>query len=264
LNALEHAKRGQEYAEHLGDIYTQARCLCQQAFCLLILGNYRQAQLFLQNARDFVESCGLQEGLLDAHAINHEAEIHLLKTEYLESRHIQVSITFHVQPTTVAAIVANLNIAFIDTITGIDSKLIHKHLDSSCLFIKKLHRLDQTLLGNLTNQILADLTHRDGDHTTAHVLLSQTFASVQETDVQVTLECLSRLADLSTELSNIRTTMHWAGIFLSLALMSKDRLAIMKAFRCLGQISVAQGDIETALSLFTVALDGFTFMDVHR
>ncbi|KAJ7265196.1 hypothetical protein C8J57DRAFT_1230218 [Mycena rebaudengoi] len=38
----------------------------------------------------------------------------------------------------------------------------------------------------------------------------------------------------------------------------------MQAFRCLGQIFSAQGDDDTALRLFNVALDGFTFMDVHR
>jgi hypothetical protein len=38
----------------------------------------------------------------------------------------------------------------------------------------------------------------------------------------------------------------------------------MKAFCCLGQIFAQQEDSDTALSLFTVALDGYTFMDVHR
>jgi ATP/maltotriose-dependent transcriptional regulator MalT len=38
----------------------------------------------------------------------------------------------------------------------------------------------------------------------------------------------------------------------------------MKAFHCLGPISAVQGYINTALSLFNVALDGFTFMDVHQ
>jgi hypothetical protein len=38
----------------------------------------------------------------------------------------------------------------------------------------------------------------------------------------------------------------------------------MKALRCLAQVFVTQGDDETALSLFTVALDGLTFMDIHR
>jgi hypothetical protein len=38
----------------------------------------------------------------------------------------------------------------------------------------------------------------------------------------------------------------------------------MQAFRCLGQIFSAEGDHETAFNLFNVALDGFTFMDIHR
>jgi hypothetical protein len=37
----------------------------------------------------------------------------------------------------------------------------------------------------------------------------------------------------------------------------------MQAFQCLGQIFSAEGDDETALNPFNVALDGFTFMDIH-
>jgi hypothetical protein len=65
-------------------------------------------------------------------------------------------------------------------------------------------------------------------------------------------------------MNNIHTTIGWAGIFLVLALRYKDKLATMKAFHCLGQIFAVQRDDDTALSLFNVALDGFTFMDVHR
>lgn len=56
------------------------------------------------------------------------------------------------------------------------------------------------------------------------------------------LVCLERLADLSTAMNNVQTTLQWAGIFLALALQTKGKLAIMKVFRCLGQIYVAQGD----------------------
>ncbi|KAJ7288594.1 hypothetical protein C8J57DRAFT_1642638 [Mycena rebaudengoi] len=47
-------------------------------------------------------------------------------------------------------------------------------------------------------------------------------------------------------------------------LKCKDKHQTMQAFRCLGQIFSVQGDNETALSLFNVALDGFTLMDVHH
>jgi hypothetical protein len=60
------------------------------------------------------------------------------------------------------------------------------------------------------------------------------------------------------------TTLQWAGVFISLALKCTDKRQTMQAFRCLGKIFSAQGDDETALSLFNVALDGFTFMDLHH
>jgi hypothetical protein len=72
------------------------------------------------------------------------------------------------------------------------------------------------------------------------------------------------LADLSTEMNDLPTTCKWAVIFLGTALKMKGRLATVKAFRCFGQIFAAEGDDQSALSLFSVALDGFTFMDVHR
>jgi hypothetical protein len=83
-------------------------------------------------------------------------------------------------------------------------------------------------------------------------------------EMEIEIACLERLADLSTGMNNTQATIGWAGIFLVQALISKDKLAIMKALRCLGQIFAVQEDIDTALSLFNVALDGFTFMDVHQ
>jgi hypothetical protein len=91
------------------------------------------------------------------------------------------------------------------------------------------------------------------------VISSQEFSSAE-----LALQGLTKLADLSTEMNSIMTTLRWVGVFLSLALKCKDKRQTMQAFRCLSQIFSAEGDNETALSLFNVALDGFTFMDVHH
>jgi hypothetical protein len=264
VGALQHAKTGHTYAEHLGDIYSQAKCLCHQGLCLLTLGHYEQGQLSLENARNFLNLCGLQEGVLYVQVRNHEAEIHLVKTEYLQSRHIQLSIVAHSHPTTYAAVVANLNIALIDTMIGVESKLVHQNLDTCRLHIKGLQDWFQIYLNLVVDQIYADIALRGGDHNTANMLLTQTFASSRYIHMDVALPCLARLADLSTEMSNVKTAMSWAGIFIALALKSKDKLSKMKAFHCLGQIFITQGDDATALSLFTVALDGLTFMGVHH
>jgi tetratricopeptide (TPR) repeat protein len=264
LGALQYATKAQEYAEHVGNIYLQGRCLCQQGGCLLMLGNYQQGQYVLENARNLLDSCGLQEGSAYDEIINHEAEVLLLKTEYLESRHVQSSIPSRVPATTYTAILANLNIAAIDTVTGVDSKLVHRNLNTCQSHIRRLQGWIQTNLIVEVNKTLANLSLRDGDHITANVLLTQTFTSSRDIFVEGALACLSILSDLSTGMSSAQTTLGWVGIFLTLALKSKDKLSTMKAFRCLGQIFVAQGDDGTALSLFTVALDGLTFMDVHH
>jgi len=41
-------------------------------------------------------------------------------------------------------------------------------------------------------------------------------------------------------------------------------IALHKALRCLGDFFVSEGDVYTAHNLFVVALDGFTYMDIHR
>jgi hypothetical protein len=99
----------------------------------------------------------------------------------------------------------------------------------------------------------------------ANSMLKKFVISSQEmSSAELALQGLARLSDLSTEMNNIMATFRWAGVFLSLALKSQDKLQTMQAFRCLGQIFAAEGDNEMALSLFKVALDGFTSMDVHH
>jgi hypothetical protein len=95
-------------------------------------------------------------------------------------------------------------------------------------------------------------------------MFQKCFALSQDLEIELALYGLERLGDLSTGMNDIQTTLQWAGIFLGLALKCKDKHQTMQAFRCFGQIFSAEGDNDTALSLFKVALDGFTYMDVHR
>jgi hypothetical protein len=56
----------------------------------------------------------------------------------------------------------------------------------------------------------------------------------------------------------------WTTVFLVHSLRQKEKLGIYKALQFLGDTFLSQGDEHTATSLFTVALDGFTKMDVHQ
>jgi hypothetical protein len=56
----------------------------------------------------------------------------------------------------------------------------------------------------------------------------------------------------------------WTVIYLVNSLQRKEKLGIYKAFQFLGDVFLSQNNEQTAISLFTVALEGFTQMDVHR
>jgi hypothetical protein len=262
--AQKYAARAQEYAEALGSIYPQTQSLYLQASCQIISGNYTETHILLKKATRLLISSGLEGGTMYLHLQNLAAEVHLLKTEYLESRPIQAANAATMRPTAYHSILANLNIALIDIACGADPESTRKNLDQCQLHCRTLYGFLKAALEVATDHRLAELCLRNGDLGTANVIFTRSFAWSQEFDMGLAILCLERLADLSTGMNSIHTTVGWAGVFLVLALRSKDKLATMKAFRCLGQISAVQGDVNTALSLFSVALDGFTFMDVHR
>jgi hypothetical protein len=137
-------------------------------------------------------------------------------------------------------------------------------INVSCTAGHSLYGFLKAEIEFLMDHRLAALNLRDGSLSTANMLFARCFAWSQKLSMETAFACLERLADPSTGMNNIQTTIGWAGIFLVLALKSQDKLAIMKSFSCFGQIFSVQGDVETALSLFNVALDGFSIMDVHR
>jgi tetratricopeptide (TPR) repeat protein len=263
-NALTHAKKAHRYAEHMGDIYLQARSLHGQGRCHMILANYWHAQCLLQKARHILATLGQQPSLLELDIINLQAEVHLVKSEYLESRKLQVTIASNCRPTSYHAVLANLNIAFIDITTGADTKIIHQNLDITQSYLEALYGYPGRHTSLTADYVAAELCLRDGAFGTVKAMFEKCFALSLTIDTDLALLCLERLGDLSIGMNDIQNTLRWTGIFLGLALKCKDKRQTIQAFRCLGQIFSAKGDDETALNLFNVALDGFSFMDIHR
>jgi hypothetical protein len=157
-----------------------------------------------------------------------------------------------------------LNIALIDIATGAESKNIRQNLDMAQFHLKALYGYNSREISVSIDYAVAELCLRDGPLETVNAMFEKCLALSLDIGTELSLLCLEKLGDLSTRMNDILTTLRWTGIFLGLALKCKDKRQTMQAFRCLGQIFSDKGDDETALSLFTVALDGFTFMDVHR
>jgi hypothetical protein len=74
--------------------------------------------------------------------------------------------------------------------------------------------------------------------------------------------CLENLGNVSSW-GAIDLMPTWTTVFLAHSLKVKQNLETHKALQFLGDVFLTQGDESTAINLFTVALDGFTYMDVH-
>ncbi|KAJ7056432.1 hypothetical protein C8F01DRAFT_1257700 [Mycena amicta] len=112
--------------------------------------------------------------------------------------------------------------------------------------------------------VQGDLELREGAYEKAKLLLQTCTQGALGEDGEIVIysSCLERLGNSERWAADWPDS--WTFVFLAHVLKSEETLAILKALQYLGDIFLAQGDAATAGSLYRVALDGFTRMDVHR
>jgi hypothetical protein len=108
---------------------------------------------------------------------------------------------------------------------------------------------------------LADLRLREGNSLAANTILKRCIkVSLEYSQIQT--YCLERLGNTSFW-GSLDGMSNWTIVFLVHSLKRKEKLGICKALKFLSDGCLSQNDEQTAISLFTVALEGFTEMDVH-
>jgi tetratricopeptide (TPR) repeat protein len=253
-----HANEAQRLAIISADSYREAEALNIEATCCCTLGNYTKAMSLCIRARNLLGLCAMSYGTLDHDIMTAQAEVHRHKSEYIEARCIHNTI---LERTTVQNPhcygVALLNVAEIDVLIG-----ALKDVQRNCNRARKM--LDT--LGNvegvaLCDVILADLYLREGNSLAAQTIYERCF-KLNLGFSQIRIYCLERLGDASCW-GDLDGMSSWTAVFLANSLKRKEKDGIYKALRSLGDIFLAQHDEHTAISLFTVALEGFTQMDVH-
>jgi tetratricopeptide (TPR) repeat protein len=108
-----------------------------------------------------------------------------------------------------------------------------------------------------------DLHLREGEMSGANTLFHEGLRATWGKNSDIVAYCLERLGDISRWDVSCDTSA-WTIVFLAFSHKSKQKLYIYKALQFLADIFLTWGDEDTALSLFTVALKEFTYMDVHR
>ncbi|KAJ7916875.1 hypothetical protein B0H13DRAFT_2446285 [Mycena leptocephala] len=236
--AQAHAYEAQNLAKTCADLYTEAEALLLEAICWYTMGNYKQGISLSNQAKHPLHLCGMSGGYLYHNIMNNQAEIHKLKSEYVEARSIHISIlqAASVDHDPYFHAVTLLNIAEIDVSIGAPQEDVQR----SCNIARDIFETQGYSPGvMICDTTVAELYLREGNMLAAKTLLES---------------CWGTPGLMSS----------WTTIFLMHSLKHKEKLGIHEALQFLGDLFLAQDDRHTAISLFIVALEGFTYMDVHR
>jgi tetratricopeptide (TPR) repeat protein len=229
------------------------------AACVYSLGKYSQSISLCNRAINLLGLCGLSGGTLKHTIQSTQAEAHRLKTEYLEAYNIQAQIFYesslNLDPYHQG--VTALSVAQLQISMDAPKQEVQKNIDTG----KSLIREDRLL--QWCEVLQGDLNLREGYSVDADIILCNTLQVSWGNAADIVAYCLEILADVA-RWSDFRGVSLWPTVLLVHSLKSRERLGIHKAIQFLGNLFLAQDDKDTAISLFTVALEGFTYIDVHR
>jgi tetratricopeptide (TPR) repeat protein len=196
---------------------------------------------------------------LDYNIWNTQAEIHRYKSGYVQARRITVGIleeTSIQDPYNYGS--ALLSVATIDVLIGAPENDVQRNYDRARKMFDTVGYTEGVAMCDI---ILADLYLREGNSLTAQTICERCF-KLSLSSSQITTYCLEQLGDIS-RWGDLDGMSSWTAVYLVNSLKRKEKLGIYKALKFLGDVFLSQEDEPTAISLFTVALEGFTQMDVH-
>ncbi|KAJ7794302.1 hypothetical protein B0H14DRAFT_3159149 [Mycena olivaceomarginata] len=211
------AFEAQRLARISANLYAEARALNVQAKCLEWFGDYSRS------------------GITYRDLMNEQAEIHKLKSEYLEAYNIHVQ-NLKEMPADQGAQNRGyilLNIAELGVHMGYPKDSVLRNLDAA----RNIFETPEQILGlAIYDATLGHFHLHKGEFHEAKMIFEQ---------------CIKLWTGKSTE--------SYSTVWSSLVI-----LGMYQALQFLGDIFLSYNDEDTAVSLFTVALEGFTAMDVHR
>jgi tetratricopeptide (TPR) repeat protein len=189
-----------------------------------------------------------------------QAQAYRCKSEYSKARdiHHQILQTFSVDWDPYWHACTLLFIAEIELLTGIKTEIVQRNIN-----------LAQSIFTNLKLEIwvtsseaaLATLYLREKNCYIAKLLLEKCFAA--HLDNQIKTFCLEQLSNVSKWGTGYSMS-SWTTIFLVHSLKCRKKLEVHKALQFFREVFLHQKDEDTAITLLTVALEGFTYMDVHQ
>ncbi|KAJ7841100.1 hypothetical protein B0H14DRAFT_2587111 [Mycena olivaceomarginata] len=257
MNAL----RSQKLAKLEGNMHLETFGLHIEALACQAIGEYNLALTLCHQARKLLSLCGLDQCETDYYILVAMGKTYYLKSEYIKAQqiHMQIKHTTSDQERSIAHALAVVNLSEITIITGEDIDHIPQILEDTKKIFAAIHHFTGMSFCDLA---MAELHLRKEQTVTAKTLL---FQYTHSSDSEIFRYSLERLANLKNwGLAATEWVSRWATVFLAFGFKWQDRMSVYKALCSVGDIFLANNDSITAFSLFIVALEGFTVMDVHR
>ncbi|KAF8143641.1 hypothetical protein K438DRAFT_1783581 [Mycena galopus ATCC 62051] len=258
--ALVHARA----AQHSTDMYDKARANRLGAVCSRCLGKYQDSAVQLSNARELLRTCGRSTAFLAQIITLEQGTIHSSKSEYAQARNIFTRLfaatSFDDKPLLYAH--ALLDIARIDIAIGAPTKDVLHNLGTAHAIFSSSANFHSLAITDC-EIVKATVELRKENFGAAKVRFQQCLNSVWGTNREIQCSCLEHLANIKAwPVTENQYT--WPTIYLSSACNSKQKLDLHQALLYLGDVFLTENDEDTAASMYQVALEGFTSMDVHR
>ncbi|KAJ7760031.1 hypothetical protein B0H16DRAFT_1688922 [Mycena metata] len=251
------AQEAQSLTKKSGNLHGEARAIYIEALCCQSLGHFGECIFLVKRASALLELCGLSQGETGQGLINCQAEVHAFKSEYDDACTLQRQLLLAYQEgRPYFKALSLINIAQVEIPMGVSYDTIQEEIDASQVIFREIG--DERALINC-DMIQADLNLREGDMSCSLFCKTLKFGWGQFSEIVT--HCLECLADVTRWGSSHDPS--WSIVLLAHSLKAKEKLGIHKALQFIGDVYLMENEEATAVSLFTTALEGFTYMDVH-
>ncbi|KAJ7314767.1 hypothetical protein DFH08DRAFT_821093 [Mycena albidolilacea] len=255
-----YAYEAQKLARVCGNLYTEAQAVRIQALCQTALSYYKQSLSLCIMSQDLLGLCDMSDGEANLSILTTQAGVHKCKSEYSEAWEIHskiIRISADRDPFWHA--IALLNLTELDVSMGVPKHDVQRNIELARSIFTTTGRKSWIIA---CDYILADLYLREQDLTGAKTLFEKSL-KLSLGNIEIKSLCFEKLGNASSWGPD-ESIPGWTTIFLVDSLKLQAKLHVYKALQFFGQIFLMQNDEDTAISLLTVALEGFTYMDVHR
>ncbi|KAK7000605.1 ATPase-AAA-core domain-containing protein, partial [Favolaschia claudopus] len=259
MDADVYVSRAQQFSRVSGHLHAEAHIDYIKAKLSIEVGDHKKAMSELNRSQQNIDICGLSSGTTYYQVLMRQAEIHLRKTEFIQAQTIysQILENTTAENNGFCYSYALLNSAYID----IAKDEVTSHTTQNLGTARNISdQRERDMLG--CDLMEAELSLKCGNIDLARHQLKKVLSSVKGKDPEIESICLERLGNSKLWLRSEEQAT-WTFILLSHAIHHQRKLEIHKALLFLGDVLVAE-DEGTGMSLYTLALEGFTFMDIHQ